>query len=330
MVSFWLAAVLVAAGIVLADQRRPALRVVCSSIEDLCREWARGYTRRTGTPVAMVRMSSGEALTRISRHRGEFDVWHGGPSDLYEVARARGQLVPHHSSGAAGVPPQFKAGDGSWTGVYRGVLGLCLNTRVLSRLGVPQPRTWDDLLDPRLRDQVSVPDPQSSGTGWTMLWTQRQRLGSDEAAMQYYLRLQPNVLQYTVSGVSPVGIVSRGEAAVAVSFTQHCVKAHDEGVPHLVVRVPSGLTGQEIGAVAILRGTHQLDRARGYIDWATSREAQELGTETRSLQLPTRTDAHADPRLGLPPDSRLVWSGHSQVDRARSRLTRLFVQRIRP
>lgn len=287
--------------VVAAPARPRTIAVVCSSIEDLCRTWAEEYTRETGVGVDMVRLSSGEALARLSRPGGadEFDVWHGGPAESYIVAGQRGLLLPYVSPEASAVLPAYRDAAGAWTGVYLGVLGFCSNRDVLDRLGVPTPTSWDDLLSPRLVGQVSVPNPVTSGTGYTHVWTQRARLGSDDAAVAYLRRLDRNVLQYTASGMSPPGVAARGEVAIALAFTQHCVKAQREGHPDLVVTYPREGTGFEIGSVAIVAGTRQRDLARRYVDFAISAAGQRLGADTNSRQLPTRPDVPTDPRLAV-------------------------------
>ncbi len=308
-------------------ERRPQLTVVCSSIEELCQDWAREFSSASGVEVSMVRMSTGEALSRI-RRGGEFDVWHGGPSDYYELARAQGLLLPSSSPVTNRVPAGLRADDGSWTGVYRGMLGLCSNRRRLAQLGVAVPTSWQELLDPRLAGQVSMPDPRTSGTGWTMLWTQRERTGSTEAAVDYLASLDRNVLQYPTSGTAPAGIAGRGEAAVAITFTQHCVKAHDDGMDELVLSHPAGVTGYEVGAVAVLAGTSHRDWAQRYVDFAAGRHAQELGAATNSRQLPTLAEAATDPRLELPAGTRVVPTDPVRAASHRDELVGAFVQRV--
>lgn len=274
---------------------RRSISVLCSSIESVCREWAAGFTRHTGIEVSLVRMSTGEAYARLARPgaAADFDVWHGGPADTYELAKRTGLLAPYRPAGAAAIPARYRDPDGYWTGVYVGVLGFCSNTDVLRRLGVPTPRSWDDLLDPRLAGQLSVPNARTSGTGYTLVWANRVRLGSDAATIDYLRRLDDNVLQYTSSGIAPALVAARGEAAVALTFSQHCVQARDAGYESLEVTYPAEGTGAEIGSVAILAGTRDADAARRYVDFAVSEQAQRMGA-----QLPTREDLASDARLG--------------------------------
>lgn len=305
--------------------QRRSISVLCSSIEDSCRAWARGFTDETGIEVAMVRASTGEALARLSRADAsrDFDVWHGGGADVYEIARARGLLAAYHSPNAAAVPARFADAEGYWTGTYLGVLGFCSNVRILDRLGVGVPATWDDLLDPRLAGQVSMPSPVTSGTGYTVLWTNWLRLGADERALGDYLRaVDANVLQYTASGLAPARVAGHGEVAVAVGFTQHCVKAQQEGFTDLVVSYPPGGAGFEVGAVAVLAGARDRQGAERYVDYALSRSAQLSGADTHSVQLPTRRDLAVDPRLGG--GVALLDYSVEQAAAAREALTALF------
>lgn len=285
---------------VLGSTSGPTVSVMCSTIEDLCRAWADDFTARTGIAVSTVRLSTGEALTRLSRPggAGDFDVWHGGTSFAFETAHERGLLAPYDSPEAAAVPAELRDPGGAWTGVYLGVMGFCSNTAVLERLGAEVPTSWDDLLDPALARQVSAPNPSTSGSGYSLVWATWLREGSRDATIDYLTALDDQVLQYTNSGLSPARVAGRGEAAVALTFSQHCVKAHDEGYGELVVSYPDDGTSYEVGGVALLAGAPHGDEARWYVDFAVSRRAQALGASTHSSQLPTRPDVRADPRLG--------------------------------
>lgn len=314
---------------VVGTSGKRTIAVVCSSIEDLCREWATGFAAQTSIEVVMVRMSSGEALARLSRPGGlsDFDVWHGGPADAYELAKTRGLLQAYRSPAVEAIPPDYRDADGYWAGTYLGVLGFCSNRERLQRLGVPVPTSWDDLLHPALRGQVSAPNPVTSGTGYTVLWATRLRMGPGQPMIDYLQRLDANVLQYTSSGMAPARVAGRGEAAVALTFSQHCVKARAEGYSDLVVSYPHEGTGFEVGSVAVLTGARDLPAARAYVDYALSASAQLAGGYTHSEQLPTRSDIDVDPQLGR--DARLLRYTAAEAAAAKVDLTNQFETQVR-
>ena len=297
--------VVASAATVVSHARGPRLSVLCSSIEDLCQEWGRAFRERTGVNVTVARRSAGEALTLVSQPDNRFDVWMGGPAEMYVLGAGRGLFTSYVPAGAEHVPDERKDPSGAWTGIYQGVLGFCSNTAVLERAGVAAPRSWNDLLDPRLRGLVSAPNPNLSGTGYTMVETQVARLGTD-AAMSWLRQLNRNILQYTSSGLAPSGVAARGEVAVAVAFTQHCAKQIDQGNDELTITYPQDGTGHEIGAIAILAGTDQPQTARRFEDFMLSAEGQSLGAGIAASQLPARDDLPRDERLVLPSGSPLV------------------------
>ena len=142
-----------------ADTQPQKLIVLCGAQEDWCQLMTQTFQEKTGITTTYVRMSSGEAMARInaSKDTPEFDVWHGGPADGYMVAKNDGLLEAYVSPNAEKIPAKFKDTDGYWTGVYVGALGFCSNKDVLDSLGVAVPQSWEDLLNPKLKSQIVIP-----------------------------------------------------------------------------------------------------------------------------------------------------------------------------
>lgn len=270
------------------------LTVLCGAQEDWCQAMTKAFEAETGIKTSFVRMSSGEALARIraTKDSPEFSIWHGGPADGYIAAANEGLLVPYVSPNAAKIPASYKDADGHWTGVYVGALGFCSNKDVLARLGVETPKSWADLLNPKLKGQLSMAHPAASGTAYTALWTQITLNGGDvDKGFAYFRELHNNILQYTKSGSAPGQMAGRGEVATAVIFSHDCVKFNEEGMSSLVVSFPSEGTGYEIGGVAIIKGGTEQDAAKMYVDWVLTSKSQEIPPTVKSYQLPTNPDA---------------------------------------
>ncbi|HPL28683.1 MAG TPA: ABC transporter substrate-binding protein, partial [Anaerolineae bacterium] len=255
-----------------AESTKPApkpekLTVLCGAQEDWCQAMTKAFEAETGVKTSFVRMSSGEALARIraTKDSPEFSIWHGGPADGYIAATNEGLLVAYDSPSAAKIPASYKDANGHWNGVYVGALGFCSNKDVLARLGVATPTSWADLLNPKLKGQVSMAHPASSGTAYTALWTQITLNGGDvDKGFAYFRNLHNNILQYTKSGSAPGQMAGRGEVATAVIFSHDCVKFNEEGMNSLVVSFPSEGTGYEIGGVAIIKGGPEQEAAKMY------------------------------------------------------------------
>ncbi|WP_367318711.1 ABC transporter substrate-binding protein [Streptomyces sp. HUAS ZL42] len=307
------------------------VHVACGATEEWCAATAEEFAKTTGVKADFVRLSSGEALARIQAGKGnaEFDVWYGGPSDGYAAAGEKGLLEPYVSPNASAIPAKYKDASGLWTGVYVGVLGFCSNTKLLAEKGLDAPDSWADLLDPKLKKEIGIAHPSTSGTAYTALWTQVQLADGDEnKALTYMRKLHPNVLQYTKSGSAPAQMTARGEVAVGVIFSHDCVATREEGFPDLAVTFPSEGTGYETGGVALIKGAKNPASAKKFVDWALTPEAQEIGPGVKAYQVPTNVHAKVSDKSVDLHSLILVDYDAAKAGEAKSALTKRFDEEV--
>jgi len=276
------------------------LNVVCGATEAWCAAMATKFKELTGVNTRFVRLSAGLVPARLEafKNNPEFDVWHGGPADGYVVGRNLGLTEAYLSPTRKMISKAQLDADGFWSGVYLGALGFCSNTQALAKLGVKLPKSWADLLNPKLKGQILSAHPATSGTAFTTFWTQVTRLGSEDKAMEYMKELNKNILYYSRSGVAPVGAAGSGEVAVGLVFAHDCVAGAKNGLP-LKVSFPSEGTGYEIGAVALIKGARNPLAAKTFIDFALSADAQNLGVGANAFQALTNPKAKYN-RLIIP------------------------------
>jgi iron(III) transport system substrate-binding protein len=73
-------------------------------------------------------------------------------------------------------------------------------------------------------------------------------------------------------------LAGSGEVAIGISFENAAQRVIDGGAPVDAVLPTEGLFW-EIAGVAIVRGTDNLDAAKRFLDWTTTRRANELFAE---------------------------------------------------
>lgn len=113
--------------------------------------------------------------------------------------------------------------------IYMGILGFGVNTERLKKLGITEiPKCWKDLTDPRLKGEIQIADPQSSGTAYTAIATFVQLWGEDEA-FNYFKQLHPNISQYTKSGIAPSRNTARGETTIGIGFLHDYAMEKQQG-----------------------------------------------------------------------------------------------------
>ena len=180
-----------------------------------------------------------------------------------------------------------------------------LATAVLAQRGIPEPKCWADLLDPRFRDEVQVSDPNSAGTAYVLLASLVQLMGEDEA-FAYLKKLHRNVNQYTKSGAAPVKATALGETGVGLAFMHDMVTMIVEGAPVKTVAPCEG-TGYETGSVSLVKGGKNPAEARRFYDWALSAEAQTLvGANLRIYSIPSNKGAAVSPQAPKLAEMKLI------------------------
>ena len=298
----WLFAVLVGALLVIAagtatagaPGKPPALsgtlNLLCTPqilwCEGMKTEFQRVYPKVT---VEFVRLSSGEALTRLRNERAQpqFDIWWGGPIDSFIAAKQEGLLEAYGSPNLANLidPTLMKDPDNYWAGIYVGSLGFASNTHFLQKHKLQPPAAWDDLLNPLFKSQLVMAHPASSGTAYTALITVLQLRG-EAKGWAYWKQFHAHVWQYTKSGAAPTQHVGQGEAAVGVVFSHDAIAQMEKGFPIALSFAKEGM-GWEIGGMALVKGAKHPELARAWFDWALEPATQELGPKYAAYQAPT-------------------------------------------
>ncbi len=273
-------------------QAAPAGRVVvlCSPNVEWCDLIKAQFPRATGIQLDFIRLSSGEALARLRAERANpvFDVWFGGTGDPHIVANEEGLTEFYKPKAWDDLRPEFRdAVVGKYIPLYAGILGWAANGALLREKGIPEPRKWEDLADPKLRGLVAHPNPNSSGTGYTMLATLVQLFG-EEKAFELLRRIHRNVAQYTRGGADPGVLTGRGEVAIGVTFLHDAVLQILSGFP-VTYGSPRDGTGYEIGGLSLVKGGPNRANALTFLEWAVSPAAQALAADAKSYQIPSNS-----------------------------------------
>ncbi|MEI7207696.1 ABC transporter substrate-binding protein [Pectobacterium carotovorum] len=297
---------LIAAGLTVAAVTTTTARaegrlvIYCSATNSFCEEEAKAFGEKYDVKTSFIRNGSGSTLAKVDAEKKnpQADVWYGGTLDPQSQAGEMDLLEPYQSKNLDQIMPQFRdpaKRKGNYSSaVYVGILGFGVNTDRLKEKNLPVPQCWKDLTNPVYKGEIQIADPQSSGTAYTALATFSQLWGQDQA-FDYLKKLNTNVSQYTKSGIAPARNAARGETAIGIGFLHDYSLEKEKGAPLTLISPCEG-TGYEIGGVSILKGARNMDNAKLFVDWALSKEAQELSWKKgQSYQILTNTTAEASP-----------------------------------
>jgi iron(III) transport system substrate-binding protein len=251
--------------------------------------------------VRWLDMGSQEILDRLrfERVNPQADVWFGGPTTLFDRGIHDSLLEPYRPVWADKVGPEGVGPDDLYYPVYRTPAVIAFNSRAVSRAEAP--RDWDEILEPRWRDEVLIRDPMASGTMraiWGLIIERSLRTTGDTAAgMAWLRRLDGQTRTYTLNPAVLDAKLARQEGLVTLWDLPDILISRSKGMPFDYVFPRSGTVVID-DAIGLVRGSRHPAAAKAFIDFVGSVEGQLLAARA-VYRLPARHD--------LPPDSVPAW-----------------------
>ncbi|MCR8632665.1 ABC transporter substrate-binding protein [Paenibacillus radicis (ex Xue et al. 2023)] len=250
------------------------------------------FEKTSGIKVKFVRLSAGEIQTRLKAEKNnpQASVWFGGSTDTFISAAGDGLLEKFTPKGSDKLPKEYVDKDSNWTPVSIGAIAFASNTDWLAKNNLQPPQSWEDLLKPEFKGNVTMAHPATSGTSFTTLATLIQLKGGEDQGFQYFEKLDKNIRQYTKSGAAPVRMAGLGETGVGICFTQDILSTKEQGFP-ITMSFPKEGTGYEVSAAALIKSgpAGEVENAKKFIEWSISKGAQDLLKD--SFRLPVNPEA---------------------------------------
>ncbi|WP_417769434.1 ABC transporter substrate-binding protein [Stappia sp.] len=253
--------------------------------------------------VNLLRLSTGDLAARIIAEKAnpQHDVlWGFAVTSMVNPQILEG-LEAYKPEGLDAIPARFRDPDGKWFAVTGYMAAFCVNNERLKDKGLKMPTSWADLTDPSFKDEVVMPNPASSGTGYIQIDSLLQMMG-EEKGWAFLDKLDKNVAQYIKSGSRPCNAASAGEYTVGASFGLRAVKNIEEGYPITLV-VPSEGAGNELEANGLVAASKNKEAAKRFLDWTVSKEAANAYFSWKAIvTVPGGTMPERFTKAGLPED----------------------------
>ena len=231
------------------------------------------FTEDTGITANVLQMTNGEILQRVQHEKDSgqvlADIWYRGGADAFVDAASKGYFSSYKSHELENFADYTKDEEGYWSGTTMTLVGWVVNTAILEELDIDLPTKWDDLLNPKLKDMVSMPNPAISGTAYNTVSGILQVRGH-ELGWEYFDQLIEQVPFFTPRGSDPTNLVMAGEAAIGIiaTFGERDMRNNENPVIKLIY--PEDGTGWWPQPLAILDGAPNGDAAKVFVDWVLS------------------------------------------------------------
>ncbi len=264
-----------------SDKAKGKITVYSIFQEEEARKILDKFKAETGIDYEVLRLPSGEAVTRVQNEMGkpQADFLMGGPADSHEVLKKAGALESYISKNASDIPDNMKDKEGFWTGFYLNPVAIGINEqRWKEKYGTaPYPQTFKELLDPKFKGEIGMSDPATSGTAYTAVASLAQVWGKDEM-LKYVGQLLPNLKERPKSGIEPIQKAAKGEYTIGVTFLGDQLKIKNQGNP--IVSIVPEAAGYEVGGLAIVKGGPNTANAKKLMDYMLTKEPGVLYSES--------------------------------------------------
>lgn len=231
--------------------------------------------------VNVVRESTGIITARLlaEKDNPQADVIWGTAASSMMVLDDQGGLKEYAPEGVDRILPEFKSDKEvpTWVGIDAWETAITVNTEEAEKLGLPEIKSYKDLLDPAFKGHIVMSNPNSSGTGFLTVSAILQLMG-EEDGWKYLEELDKNISQYTHSGSKPAKMAASGECAVGISFGYAGLSQKKDGAPVEVIFPEEG-SGWDLEANALINKEEINPAAYTFLDWAISDSAMNLYKE---------------------------------------------------
>jgi len=254
-------------------------------------EFARYVKEKWNVTVRTSALAAGAPIAygRIVEWKGrpEADIFWGGERVLFDrlaeqklIARldlppAVAETIP--VSIGKPRPILLKDPKGFWIATLLEPCGLVYHPRLFQRLGLPEPKDWDDLLNPKLKGNVAQSAPTRSSSSHATYEVILQREGNAKG-WEWLRRLGGNTGIFTARSRDVPSVVARGE--FAAGFAVPSYMGFEDRLAGFDIKFVAPKTAWTTsGAIAVLAGAKHPNVARAFIAFMLSERGQRVAME---------------------------------------------------
>ncbi|MEN6315478.1 MAG: ABC transporter substrate-binding protein [Clostridiaceae bacterium] len=262
------------------------------------------FEATTGISAEVITAGTGELLKRVEAEQANplGDIFWGGSNstilpkkDLFEVYRSANEdAVFDYCKNVEGMITRFT--------VIPSV--IMINTKLIGDIKV---EGYEDVLNPALKGKIAFADPAKSSSSFEHLINMLYAMGNGEPekGWDYVDKLCINLGGKLLSGSSAVYKgVADGEYTIGLTFEEGAAKYVKDGAPVKVVYMKEGVVSKPDG-VQIIKGAKNMDNAKKFIDFVTSKETQTL-IANQLCRRSVRTDVPAASGLTQASDINII------------------------
>jgi len=230
------------------------------------------FQRTSGIKIDIRKTGDAGALTNqlvLTKADPIGDLAFGVDNTFASRALQENVFQPYQSPDAGKGPQRYQADDTNrLTAVDVG--DVCVNVHTTGLKGVPEPKTFEDLANPKYKDMLVVESPATSSPGLAFLFGTIKHFG-DTGWQDYWTRLKANGVQ-VVSGWEEAynqdfSGAGKGTRPIVVSYASSPAASPD-------TKALLDTCYRQVEYAGVLAGAKHPDEAKKVLDWLISQQFQ--------------------------------------------------------
>lgn len=283
-------------------------------IDQFARPAAQAFEKKYGVRVNYVRANSNDVALRVLNEgrAGKMvaDVFDG--TSATASLKKEGLVARFVPDNAKTLPTEYVDAEGYWVATNLYVLTPGYNTELI-RKGT-EPKTFEDLLDPRYKGKIVWNSSSSSSAAPGFIAVVLATMGEEKGKAYLRQLAKQNVAGLSVAARQVLDQVIAGEYAIALNiFNNHAVISAAKGAP--VDWIPMQPALGVLSVISVTKDAPHPNAARLFLDFLISEDGQKLFRAADYLPV----DPKVPPKdLSLQPDKdrfRVVFKTPEEVDR---------------
>lgn len=263
------------------------------------------FENQTGVKVEVVAAGTGELLKRVESEQGNplGDIFWGGSLSTMQPQMAL--FEDYKSINEEFVQEGMENVEGPLTRFTDIPSVIMVNTDLIGDIEI---NGYEDLLNPELKGKIACCDPAKSSSSYEHLINMLYAMGkgNPDEGWDYVDRFCQNLDGKLLSGSSAVYKgVADGEYVVGLTFEEGAAKYVADGAPVSIVYMEEGVISKPDG-VYIINSAKNMENAKAFIDFITSKEAQTIIVEQLNRRS-VRTDVAAPAYLIPKEDINIIY-----------------------
>lgn len=228
-----------------------------------------GFTQETKIPAEVSYLPSGTFDERLNYiYKENIDCIIGATAEEFYLANRLKMLIPYLAAESYKIPPKFRTPHGAWTNLWLQQIAILSNADSLRDLGLYAPDTLTELLNPKLYNEITLPDYQTGGASYAFI-TSIWQLKGEDTALHFAHEFNKQKIFLTESVNDAITDVLNGQRTIAIVPLRAALNAENQ-YPNLYATILQDANRNLLSGVGILRGTKNLDYAKKFIDYLIS------------------------------------------------------------